>query len=80
MPNNPTNTQYKTWQWHSDTKYYNLVFDQDLFGQWTVTKYWGGKFTKTHRYKKEYCAPHNIDKLVAQIHKRRISRGYQLAH
>lgn len=78
MQNDYPETTYKKWKWHSATRYYNLVFDRDLFGKWTATRSWGGKFNKIHRYKKEYCTHSEIDNLVAQIHKRRLSRGYNL--
>lgn len=78
MKNKLDFTQWKEWKWHSATRYYNLIFDQDLFGKWTITKIWGGKFTKIHRYRKDYCNIYDIEKLVAQIHRKRVSRGYNL--
>lgn len=80
MKNNFDYTQWKQWKWYSNTRYYSLVFDQDLFGKWTVTKIWGGKFTKIHRYKKNYCSINEIENLAAQVHKRRLSRGYTLVN
>lgn len=80
MKHTCNSTLSKQWKWETTSRYYSLTFDQDLFGNWTITKFWGGKYSKIHRHRKDYCSPDEIERLVSQIHKRRLIRGYSLVN
>ncbi len=58
-------------------RYYLLYLQQDLFGQWTVTKMWGGKIKQKPRELrmqfKHYCEAMKAFKTVYQKKQR---RGY----
>ena len=62
----------------TETRYYSVTFQADLFGGVTLICQWGGKFNK-RKGRKLYCAKtldeaHAIVKLIKQ---RRKSHGYQ---
>ena len=60
-------------------RYYDVLLQQDLFGDWSVMRVYGGKHNNRGGYKIE-----SFDKLseaeekVAEIAKRRHKRGYEL--
>ena len=61
MTNNPNNkidyNRWESWSWKSDGRYYHLSLSQTLFGEWVVTRKWGGLHTNIHGAKKHYCNP-----------------------
>lgn len=73
-------SKWNQWHWESSNRRYSIIIDQDLFGKWTVTKVWGGKFSKIHGYKKEYFNIDQISDLFEQINKKRFKRKYHLVH
>ena len=42
-------------RWERDTRYYELHLRQDLFGDWVLTRVWGGKGTALGQIKHELC-------------------------
>ncbi len=87
MANNSNNkidfNRWESWGWKSYSRYYHLSLSQTLFGEWVVTKKWGGLHTNIHGAKKHYCNPSTeltdeVAAIFAEVHKKRIARGYAL--
>jgi predicted DNA-binding WGR domain protein len=67
----------RIWMWKSDTRYYIIRLQKDLFDEWALLKEWGGLSNKLGRSKCE--AYINLDHAIKQIHyiaRRREERGY----
>ena len=60
-------------------RYYRIILSQDLFGEWVVTKIWGGIGKATGRVMHTHCVCHDdAIKLVDILYKTRKKRGYAL--
>lgn len=60
-------------------RYYQIIFERDLFGDWVLTKVWGGINTANGRICKIACASYEDGlKKVTAIEKTRAQRGYVL--
>ena len=71
--------KWQNWSWKSEDRYYHLSLTQNLFGEWLIIRRWGGLKNRIHGSKAYYLQ--NLDEAILQtnqIHKRRISRGYDL--
>lgn len=66
-------------RWQSKTRYYQVVVQRDLFGQWEVMRVWGRIGSALGRQMSTHCASH-ADALVVlnAIAKVRARRGYVL--
>ena len=66
-------------RWESATRYYEVVLQQDLFGDWVLSTSRGGLCNRLGALR--HLALPSKDAAVGQLvtlHKRRIRRGYQL--
>jgi predicted DNA-binding WGR domain protein len=67
------------WENHLTHRYYRVLLTQDLFGQWLLTKIWGGINQATGRITHfPYQSYEEAIKAIDQIAKIRIKRGYAL--
>jgi hypothetical protein len=41
--------------WETGTRYYSAHLVKDLFGEWIVDRYWGGRFNNHRRWKAQRC-------------------------
>lgn len=41
-----TSAAWELHRWETETRYYLLALQQNLFGQWEVVRAWGGRGTK----------------------------------
>jgi len=58
-------------------RYYRLIISQDLFGDWVVTRVWGGIGKATGRIFHSSCSSYDeAVKLFESLLKTRIKRGY----
>jgi len=58
-------------------RYYKIVLAQDLFGEWVVTRVWGGIGKATGRITHYPCGTQADGlKLIEKISKTRLARGY----
>lgn len=76
-----THNKYCTYRFeNTETKrYYRLVLSQDLFGEWIVTKIWGGIGTASGRIIHIRCiCREEAIKLIDGQFKIRKKRGYTL--
>ena len=66
-------------RWEKDTRYYELRVQQDLFGNWLLTRVWGRKGSALGQIWHELCEnyPAGIAKFN-QAEVRREQRGYRL--
>lgn len=64
-------------RWERDTRYYELHLRQDLFGDWVLTRVWGGKGTALGQIRHELCRNYasGVSLYAASI-KRREKHGY----
>lgn len=72
---------YKNWikrRWEKDTRYYEAHLQQDLWGDWIVTKVWGKKGSRLGRMVDVQVKTHKCGlKQLNSIQKKRIKRGYK---
>lgn len=70
--------QYR-WENPENQRYYRILFAPDLFGEWVITKIWGGLKNAGGGMKNVPCANYDEGiKLIAKIKDMRLKRGYQL--
>jgi predicted DNA-binding WGR domain protein len=68
-------TRYSRWE--RATRYYVLQLEQDLFGDWVLTRVWGRKGTALGQLRREFVVSHAEG--LARLQKeetRRQGRGY----
>ena len=67
------------WENHQTNRYYRVLLAQDLFGQWLLTKIWGGINQATGRITHlPYQSYEEAAQAIEQIAKVRVKRGYVL--
>ena len=66
-------------RWETDTRYYAVRIQRDLFGDLILTRYWGGKDSHRGGEKREPCVSEDFayDRLE-KIKKDRQRHGYNL--
>ncbi len=65
------------WEHVQKQRYYQVVLAKDLFGEWIVTRVWGGISKATGRITHLACPSYEeATKLVDKIAKNRLARGY----
>ena len=65
-------------RWERDTRYYELHLRQDLFGDWVLTRVWGGKNTALGQIKHELCEDYAAGVARhAEAERVRVKRGYR---
>jgi hypothetical protein len=70
--------QHATWINPAKGRYYQVHLAQDLFGDWTLLKVWGGCGSRRGRLQSSGVASYADG--LAQLHaiaKRRLARGYR---
>ena len=66
-------------RWERDTRYYELRVQQDLFGDWLLTRIWGRKGTALGQIRHELCESYAAGIVkFKQAEVRRDKRGYRL--
>ena len=72
----PSATQ-RSWINPEKARYYQVFLDQDLFGDWTLIKVWGGIGSNRGRMHSTGVASYEAGvELVDEIARRRARRGY----
>ena len=65
-------------RWERDTRYYELHLRQDLFGDWVLTRVWGGKGTALGQIRHELCESYAEGVARhAEAERVRVKRGYR---
>ncbi len=68
-----------TLYWIAKTKFYQISLEKTLFDETVLRRTWGSIQNNSARSKTHFVTSDDeITKLVAQIHKKRVSRGYRL--
>lgn len=64
-------------RWVRDTRYYEVHVEQDLWGDWVLTRVWGRRGTALGRIRRDACASRAdaLEKLAA-MERQRARRGY----
>jgi predicted DNA-binding WGR domain protein len=69
---------WQTWEWASETRYYCVHLQQDLFGDWHLLCCWGGLYNRLGNCKTLYLdSVEQAPTILQAIHQRREKRGYQ---
>jgi hypothetical protein len=63
---------------HERMRYYKVILGPDLFGDWVLTKVWGGLGKADGRIMHIPCSYENAKKEIAAITQTRIKHGYQI--
>jgi predicted DNA-binding WGR domain protein len=64
-------------RWERDSRYYVLQLEQDLFGDWVLTRVWGRKGTALGQLRRELAVSHEEGLVRLQKEEtRRQGRGY----
>ena len=67
------------WEHREKERYYSILLSPDLFGQWVVTRVWGGINQATGRITHVPCTSYEEGlSMVAKIAKIRLQHGYLL--
>jgi len=67
----------RSWINAEKARYYQVFLDQDLFGDWTLRKVWGGIGSRRGRMHSTGVASYEVGvELVDEIARRRAQRGY----
>lgn len=68
-------------RWEKAPRYYQVDINQDLWGQWVLTKRWGRSGTALGQTRRVACSSYaHALGLLAQIQQRRLQRGYCAIH
>lgn len=79
MQGNDLESLSMRWKHPEKRRYYHIVLSQDLFGDWVITKAWGGLSKPNGRITHVACTSHEeASKIVHRLIKLRKSRGYEL--
>ena len=74
--------QLADWQhlrWHKDTRYYEAILEQDLWGEWLLVRRWGRRGQRSGQSKATPCDSYEQGlRLLEDVSKRRTQRGYRL--
>ena len=63
----------------TDTKYYKIYIQKDLFGNTILTRSWGSKFNRRSNFKHQIVVDNIVlEKQYKAIIKRRLSHNYQV--
>lgn len=67
------------WENFEKRRYYRVIFTRDLFGDWVITKIWGGLNKSGGGSKHLACTNYEEGiKIIEKITQMRIKRGYHL--
>ncbi len=65
-------------RWESRTRYYEVHLHQDLWGQWILTRTWGGKGSQRGRIRHQPCSSRQEgERQLESIGRRRERHGYK---
>ena len=71
--------QWKKIHWETDTRYYSVILQQDLFHSWNITRQWGGRHNERFGQKSNaFFSIEEAQKELEVIYKTREQRGYSL--
>jgi hypothetical protein len=66
------------WENPENKRYYRVLFARDLFGEWLITKIWGGLRNAGGGMKNIACASYEDGiKLINKVNESRLKRGYK---
>ena len=64
-------------RWHKDTRYYEAILEQDLWGEWIFVRRWGRRGFRSGRSQSVLCDSYEQGlRLLRDVIERRTKRGY----
>ena len=64
-------------KFETETKYYHAILCRDLFGNWVILRYWGGKSSRLGSSCTDFCESYaEAVKKLQELQKVRRYRGY----
>jgi predicted DNA-binding WGR domain protein len=69
-------TDWASFQWTKNTRFYRIILHQDLFGDWILTRAWGRIGTKQGGAKEHPTSYERGRELLARLARIRKYRGY----
>ena len=64
-------------RWEKGTRYYEVYLQQDLWGDWVLTRVWGGRGTALGQIRDMPCTGYSDGlTMLGEVEKRRKQRGY----
>jgi predicted DNA-binding WGR domain protein len=64
-------------RWHKGTRFYEAILQQDLWGEWVLTRRWGRRGAKTGKSMAMPCVSYEQGlQLLEDVIERRSNRGY----
>ena len=74
----PSHSKAELWHWQSESRYYTVRLQTDLFGYWSLTRNWGGRRNRINGCKlKAFEKYDDAKKDVEKIFTIRKKRGYE---
>ncbi|RMD59543.1 WGR domain-containing protein [Candidatus Parcubacteria bacterium] len=66
-------------RWHKGTRYYELRVQQDLWGDWTISRIWGQRGSRLGSMKIEpYDSLEQAMRRYEELSKQRARKGYEM--
>ncbi len=70
---------WRRYNFESESRYYTVILQQDLFHEWSLIKVYGGRYNKLGNYRIESCDSYEEAlNRIEEIKKRRKARKYAL--
>ena len=64
-------------KFETETKYYHAILCRDLFGNWVILRYWGGKSSRLGSSQTDFCESYaEAIKKLQELQNVRKYRGY----
>lgn len=71
--------KWKRYEFESENRYYVIILQQNIFHEWSIIKYYGGKFNKLGNMKIEICDSYeDAQNKIEKLQNKRKSRKYIL--
>ena len=65
-------------KFETDTKYYHAILCRDLFANWVILRYWGGKSSRLGNLHTDFCESYaEACKQLRDLQKVRRNHGYK---
>ncbi len=65
-------------RWQKETRYYEAHVEQDLWGQWVLTRVWGRRNSPMGQIRRVACESYeDAQKKLAGVERQRQQHGYQ---
>jgi hypothetical protein len=71
--------KWRRYEFESESRYYVIILQQNIFHEWIIVQYYGGKYNKLGNTLTKVCASYeDAVSTIGQLRKKRKSRKYIL--